>query len=501
MVYLVGAGPGDPGLITVKAIELLRRADVVLYDRLIDASLLSNTKEGCTLIDVGKSADNHTKTQDEIADMLADFGKKGLETVRLKGGDPFLFGRGGEEAERLRREGIPFEIVPGVSALTAAPAYAGIPLTHRSFASSVGIVTGHAASGKHEDTVRWSHIAQAVDTIVVFMGVGNLAHIAEELRAGGLPADTPAALIEQGTTPSQKVVTGSLADIHLKAEEQNVSPPALLVVGKTVALHETLAWFCPHPLAGLRIGITRPQRQSKQFSDKLRELGAEPVLMPAITTVDTIDTPEVLDALGKLPVYDAILFFSVNGVESFFRALKNMNMDSELPAGKMIGAIGPATAQSLLEHGISADVKAEAYIAEGLLDAICEHTDPAAKHFLLVRSDRGRSYVPDGLRSRGATVDEVTFYSTQPERMDTAVLDRVRKGGIDIVTFTSASTVDGFFDNISPDELPGNVILASIGPETTKAIGRYGLEPAVCASEYTTDGLIKALCDARGRET
>jgi uroporphyrinogen III methyltransferase/synthase len=497
MVYLVGAGPGDPGLITVKALELLQKADAVLYDRLIDASLLSRTKPGCTLIDVGKSADNHTKTQDEITDLLVELGKKGIEVVRLKGGDPFLFGRGGEEAERLHSEGIPYEIVPGVSALTAAPAYAGIPLTHRDHASSVGIVTGYGARGKQKDPVRWGQLAKAVDTIVVFMGVGNISRIVDELKSGGLSEDTPAALIEKGTTTSQKVVTGTLGTISEDAEKQKVSPPALLVAGNTVSLHEALAWYRPHPLSGLKIGITRPHGQSKSFSEKLGELGAEPILMPTIKIADTIDTPEVRKALAKISRYEAVLFFSVNGVESFFRALKKIHPDSGSLAGKMIGAIGPATADALLEHGITVDVKADTYSAEGFLEAVLFHMPAAGKRFLLVRSDMGRSIVPDGLRCKGALVDEAAFYSTQPELLSAADIDLVRRGKIDIITFTSSSTVDGFFNSIKPEEIPGTVIFASIGPETSKTIRKYGITPAISATEYTTDGLINAIVEAR----
>ncbi|MBN1294391.1 MAG: uroporphyrinogen-III C-methyltransferase [Candidatus Latescibacteria bacterium] len=500
MIYLVGAGPGDPGLITVKALELLKRADVVLYDRLVDKSLLTHTKPECTLIDVGKSSGEHTINQTGIINILIEIGKKGFEVVRLKGGDPFLFGRGGEEAERLREEGIPFEIVPGVSALTAVPAYAGIPLTHRDYASSVGIATGHGADGKNEDPVRWRNLAQSVDTIVVFMGVGNLDTIIHELMAGGLSSETPAALIEQGTTLSQKVAIGTLATIRENASQVNISSPALLIVGKTVQLHETLQWYNPKPLAGLRIGVTRTLDQSKNFSDKLHQLGAEPILMPTIKIIDTIDTPNVKQVLQKIQSYHCILFFSVNGVESFFRALKKENIASETLDGILIGAIGPATAGACAKYGLDVNIKAETYIAEGMVEAIMEKTDVAAKRFLLVRSDLGRNIVPDCLRMAGASVDEASFYSTQPEMLDPLTIDSISHGEIDIITFTSSSTVDGLFKTISENDIPDSVVFASIGPQTTKTIKKHHKTPEIRASEYTTDGLIEALIKYRRKE-
>jgi len=496
MVYLIGAGPGDPGLITVKALDLLKRADVVLYDRLINTSLLSHTRPDCTLIDVGKGEGKHTKTQDETTEMLVELGRKKLEVVRLKGGDPFLFGRGAEEAGRLKEEGIPYEIVPGVSALNAATAYAGIPLTHRDHASSVGIATGHGAQGKKEDPVRWRTLARSVDTIVVFMGVGNMGSIIDELKEGGLSAETPAALIEQGTTPSQKVVTGTLATIQERAQKHNVSPPALCIVGKTVSLHDKLKWYQSGPLCGIRIGVTRPYKQSKLFSEKLSMLGAEPVLMPTITIVETINTPQVKRAMRKLDSYHFILFFSVNGVESFFRALKNENREVHSLGGKVIAAIGPATTDALEKRGVSVDVQAETFIAEGLLDALFSHTDVVAKRFLLVRSDIGRNTVPESLQAAGATVDDISFYSTQPESLEQSMIDRLRKGDIDIVTFTSSSTVDGFFKSVKTSEIPDTVRFASIGPQTSKTIRKHGMIPAITASAYSTDGVIQAILEA-----
>ncbi|MHB9030905.1 MAG: uroporphyrinogen-III C-methyltransferase, partial [Candidatus Latescibacterota bacterium] len=356
MVYLVGAGPGDPGLITVKALDLLRRADVVLYDRLINSLLLFQVRSDCVMVDVGKISGNHSKTQDEITDLLVEYGRRGLEVVRLKGGDPFLFGRGGEEAERLADEGIPFAIVPGVSALTAVTAYSGIPLTHRDCASTFGAATGHAADSKDRDSVRWSKMAEGVDTIVVFMGVGNLETIVSGILKGGRSPRTPAALIERGATPAQRIMIGTLEDIGEKARAAQVAPPALFVVGETVSLAEKLSWYSPGPLAGLSIGITRPLAQSRSFSEKLAALGAEPVLMSAIETVKTIDTPAVRKTMEDLHLFDYVVFSSANGVDAFFQALWETGRDARALAGKIAAVIGPATGEALGRYGLRADL-------------------------------------------------------------------------------------------------------------------------------------------------
>ncbi len=493
MVFLVGAGPGDPGLVTVKALDLLRKADVVLYDRLTDQELLLETRPDCILVDVGKQAGSHTKTQDEINDLIVSYGTQHSVVVRLKGGDPFLFGRGAEEAARLRREGIPFAVVPGVSALNAVPAYAGIPLTHRDYSSSLGVATGHGAQGKKEDPVRWRRLAESVDTIVVFMGVGNIASITREIQAGGVSPDTPAALIEKGTTPLQRTVTAPLEDIAAAADREKVIPPALLIVGKTVSLAEQLHWYEPGPLSGLRIGVTRPKHQSRSFTETLRAWDAHPVLMPTIETVDTIDTHEVSRVLDTLGKYEYLVFSSANGIDSFFRALKKRRTDSRALAGKKIAAIGPVTGDALSNYGIVPDITATSFIAEGLLEAILSHGTIAGVSFLIVRSDRGRTTLPDGLREAGALVDQAAFYSTRTTTLQPYVLDRLREGSIDIITFTSSSTVEGLFSQIAPGDLADTVRYASIGPQTSLALRQFGLTPDIEAEEYTTAGLAEAI--------
>ena len=493
MVYLVGAGPGDPGLVTLKALDILKRADVVLYDRLVDSSLLYETKHGCILIDVGKSAGSHTKTQDETTKLLVDYGRQGLDVVRLKGGDPFLFGRGGEEAERLSRENIPFAVVPGVSALTAAAAYAGIPLTHRDCASSVGIATGHGARGKNADPVRWRELAGGVDTIVVFMGIGTVDSIIDELAQGNLPGNTPVAVIERGSMPSQRVFIETLATLSDSIRKNRISPPALLIIGKTATLHDSLNWYTPGPLAGLRIGITRPFTQSKSFAEKLRALGAQPVPMPAIKTVDTIDTGEIREIIHVLSTYDCVVFSSANGVESFFRALKEYGGDSRSLAGVTVACIGPATAETTLRYGITPEVTAERFVAEGLLESLLDTGSVSGKRFLLVRSNMGRTTLKDGLEREGAIVTEGVFYTTQADILSPYIIKTIQNGDIDIITFTSSSTVEHFFSQIPPDELGTDVKLASIGPQTSRTLRKYGREPDIEASEYTTAGLTESI--------
>jgi len=501
MVYLIGAGPGDPGLLTVRALDILRRADVVLYDRLIDMTLLAETKPECLLVDVGKSAGKHIKTQNETTELLVEYGRRGLVTARLKGGDPFLFGRGAEEAERLKDEGIPFAVVPGVSALNAATTYAGIPITHRDYASTFGVATGHGARGKAADPVRWRELAVAVDTIVVFMGVGTIGAIAEELAEGGLPGDTPAAVVEQGTTPAQRVVTGTLATIADAVAEKNVSPPALLVIGRTAALAGTLQWYDPGPLAGMRIGITRPLKQSLRFANRLRELGARPIPMPTIATVDTIVADNVEAVMKAIHDYDYVVYSSVNGVESFFRALKMYGGDARSLAGATCACIGPVTAKRLGEHGVTADITAERYIAEGLAEAICGKEQVEGQRFLLVRSDIGRETLHTELVNRGAHTDSVTFYSTRLETLKPHILEMIKTGNIDAITFTSSSTVNNFFAQVAQKDLPASIKLASIGPQTSEAIRSHGKHVDIEAGEYTTAGLAEAIVAAWGKTT
>lgn len=496
----MGAGPGDSSLITVKALEILRRADVVLYDRLVNPDILLETRSECTLIDVGKSSGSHTRTQDEITNLLVEFGQKGLEVVRLKSGDPFLFGRGGEEAERLSEEGIPFAVIPGVSALNAATTYAGIPVTHRDYSSSVGIATGHGAKEKKHDPVKWRKLAEGVDTVVVFMGMENIETIVREIIAGGFSPDTPAALIEKGSTPLQKVVTSTLASIADDSRRENVTPPALLIVGRTVSLAEKLKWYNPGPLAGMKIGVTRPFAQSKSFMEKLRLLGVMPVLMPTIKIIEAIDTNEVRMVMDNVNVYNYIIFSSTNGVNSFFQALKQKGKDSRILEGKKIASIGPVTGEALSNYGITADLTAKTFVAEGLLETILSSGSVKGKKFLLVRSDIGRNTLQDELKKAGALVDQAAFYSTQTAELKPDIIDMLKNDKIEIITFTSSSTVEGFFEQISTDELGIKTKIASIGPQTSMALKRHNKIPDIEAGEFTTAGLAEAILAQYGKE-
>ncbi len=413
--------------------------------------------------------------------------------MRLKGGDPFLFGRGAEEAEKLSENGIPYVIVPGVSALNAVSAYAGIPVTHRDYSSSIGVATGHGAKEKGNDPVKWNKMAGSVDTIVVFMGVGAIESIIRELLAGGLSPATPAALIENGSLPSQRIVKGTVGSIVEDARRENITPPALFIAGDTVSLSDRLNWYNPGPLAGLRVGVTRPFAQSKSFAEKLRALGAMTVLMPTIKTIDSIDTQEVKAIMDKVDTYDYIVFSSTNGVDSFFRALNSKGKDSRTLAKKKIAAIGPVTAESLLNYGITADLTAKTFIAEGMLEAVLSSETVKGKKFLLVRSDIGRNTLPEGLKEAGAEVDQAAFYSTQTEELKPAAVDMLKEGKIDIVSFTSSSTVKGFFTQIPGDELGDKTKIASIGPQTSLALKSHGRRPDIEATEFTTEGLTKAI--------
>lgn len=497
MIYLIGAGPGDPALITMRGLELLRTAGVVLYDRLAPPELLLETRPDCELVDVGKRSGSHSKTQNEITDLLLEYGKKDISVVRLKGGDPFLFGRGAEECEHLAANGIPYEIIPGVSALNAATASAGIPITHRDHASSFGVATGHGAAEKDEDPVDWKALGKGVDTVIVFMGVGNLDTITRELAAGGLPPDTPAALIERGCTPLQRTVAATLGTIADEAVRENIKPPSLLIVGKTVPLAESLQWYKPGPLAGLTIGVTRPFAQSMPFAQKLRNIGARPIFMPTIKTEPTVDTPDVQSVMDRLDSFNAVAFSSSNGVNAFFQALHARGRDARSLAGKSITAIGPATADALKEQGIAADIVAETFVAEGLLDAIISAGPVKGKSFLLVRSNIGRNTLADGLRNAGADIEQAAFYATREAELRGQVIDMITGGEIDMVTFTSSSTVDGLFNQVPVDVLREKVKFASIGPQTSKRLRKYGIEPDIEASVYTTEGLTKAILESR----
>jgi uroporphyrinogen III methyltransferase / synthase len=470
--YLVGAGPGDPGLLTARALELIAQADVILYDRLIPAEALSHARPAAELVDVGKVGGGEQVPQATTTELLVEHARAGRTVVRLKGGDPFVFGRGGEEAQALRAAGCDFEVVPGVTAGVAAPAYAGIPVTHRGLSSAVAFVTGH------EDTpVDWAALAAFPGTLVFYMGVRQLPRIAEQLVAHGRDAGEPAAIVERGTLVDQRTLRTTLGALGA----QQARAPAITVVGAVAALHDELAWLGRGPLAGVSVAVTRARAQASGLSARLRALGAGVVEAPAIR----ID-PLAVD-LPDLSAYDLLVLTSPNGVEELFRHVR----DARTLAGPDIAVIGPGTAATLRAHGIEPDVVPGRAVGEGLAEALAGRSYARA---LVARAQEAREVVPDALRATGAEVDVVALYRTVAEPLDDAA--RSAALGADWATFTSASSARFFHQAAGTLDGPR---LASIGPVTSAALRELGYEPDIEAADHTPDGLVAALTGAAGR--
>jgi uroporphyrinogen III methyltransferase / synthase len=480
-VYLVGAGPGDPGLLTARALELIASADVIVYDRLIPDTALAGARADAELVYAGKEGGGPSASQAEIEALLLRHGASGRRVVRLKGGDPFVFGRGGEEAEGLRDAGIPFEVVPGVTAGVAASAYAGIPVTHRDAASAVAFVTGHEDPAKPESALDWSALASFPGTVVVYMGVRQLAGICQRLIAGGRSPQEPAAVIERGTLPDQRVVTGELGTIAELALAEGVRAPAIALFGAVAALRERLEWLGARPLAGVRVAVTRARAQASGLASSLRELGATVLEAPAIR-ISALDGPA-----PRIEDYDLVCLTSPNGVRLLFERLAREGRDARAFGGARIAAIGPGTAAALLEHGLIADVVPERFVAEGLVQALAEVPVSRA---LVARAAEARDVLPAALRARGAQVDVVALYETLPEPMSPAELAALEHA--DYVTFTSSSTVRFFYD-VTGERLPPNARLVSIGPVTSAALRERGREPDVEAERHDIDGVLDAL--------
>ncbi|MDI3280873.1 MAG: uroporphyrinogen-III C-methyltransferase [Bacillota bacterium] len=502
-VFLVGAGPGDPGLLTLRGRQCLERADVVVYDRLANERLLSYARSDAELIYVGKAANRHALPQEEINLLLVQKASEDKVVVRLKGGDPYIFGRGGEEAEVLRRHGIPFEEVPGVTSAVAAPAYAGIPLTHRGYASSLAIVTGHEDPTKGESSLRWEKLATATDTLVFLMGMENLEQIAEKLLAYGRPASAPVALVRWGTTADQEVLVGELGTIARRAAEQNFTSPAIIVVGEVVRLRSLLNWFEEKPLFGRRILVTRSRAQASALSDLLAELGAEPVEFPAIEIAPPESYAPLDEAIERLSSYHWVIFTSSNGVDAFLQRLLEKGRDARALGGRKLAAIGPGTAAALRRWGLQADyAPAEEFRAEGILAGF-PAAEVAGRRFLLPRAAEARDVLPRRLAEQGARVDEVTAYRTVPARSGhqrEAVRQLLEEGKIAAVTFTSSSTVRNFLQLLGEGggggewrRLLAGVVVACIGPITAETARQAGLTVHVEAEEYTIPGLVRAL--------
>lgn len=495
-VYLVGAGPGDPGLITVAGLERIRAGDVIVYDRLVSPRLLEHARADAELIYVGKllGAENE-HDQESINRTLVEQARDGRTVVRLKGGDPFVFGRGGEEAEALRASGIEYEVVPGVTSAVAVPAYAGIPVTHRGVASSFAVITGHEDPEKPESAIDWAHLAKAVDTLVFLMGVKNLPDIVARLTENSRSAETPVAVIRWGTTPEQQTVRGTLADIVARVEESGLKPPAIAVVGEVVRLRETLSWFEDRPLFGKRVLITRTRRQASTLARLLADEGAIPVELPSIE-IEPIEDREAVDAAIETlrsGGYAWCGFTSANAVELFFEHLAERVLDSRAFASAKIAAIGPATARALEERGLRPDVVPTEYVAEAVVEAMRPLVSPGDR-VLLPRAESARAELVSGLEGFGATVDEVPIYrAAVPSEASPEVLAELREGRIDVVTFTSSSTVRNLLAMLGDTSALERPLIACIGPITAKTAREAGLRVDVMASEYTVEGLVRAL--------
>lgn len=494
-VYLVGAGPGDPGLLTLRGKELLEEAEVVVYDYLANPELLKYCPSNCELIYVGKKGGAHTLPQEEINRLLVRKAKEGKKVVRLKGGDPFLFGRGGEEIEELLKEGILFEVVPGITSAIAVPAYAGIPVTHRNFTSTLAIITGHEAEDKEESKVNYSVLAK-IGTLVFLMGVKNLPHIVENLLREGKSPDTPCAVIQWGTTPRQKTAEGTLKNIVDIVKEKGITAPAIIVVGEVVKLRRDFNWFEKKPLFGKRILITRTREQASKLRKALTEHGAQVVEIPTIE-VRPLWGEENLSIFQELSKYDWLVFTSENGVKFFFERLFSLGLDVRALGGCKIAVIGPATMKPLQRRGIIADLMpTKDYTQEGLVEAFKE-IDLKGKRILLVRAKVAREVLPLSLKERGAEVEILPIYETvKPKEVGKSLREAFQEG-IDLITFTSSSTVENFFKILEEDnlELSKEVILASIGPVTSQTLRERGYNPHIEAKEYTISGLVEAILD------
>jgi uroporphyrinogen III methyltransferase/synthase len=494
-VYLIGAGPGDPGLFTLRGKALLEKADVVVYDYLANHAFLQWARPDAELIYVGKKAGDHALPQDAINGLLVKKAREGKLVVRLKGGDPYIFGRGGEEAEELLDAGVEFEEVPGISSVIAGPAYAGIPLTHRAFASSVTLITGHEDPDKPASAHDWKALAAGAGTLVFVMGMKNLPEISRKLIEAGLSPDTPAALIHWGTTPRHRSLVSTLEKLPQEAEAQGFANPSLIVVGGVVSLHDRLNWFEKKPLLGRGIVVTRAREQASGLAHMLAELGAEVIQFPTINISPLADYGKVDAVVEKLDGYDWLIFTSVNGVKHFWRRLAVRGKDSRALGGRKVAAIGPATADALRDRGIEPDFIPEKYVAEGVAEGLAA-LGMAGKRVLVPRAREAREVLPDELRRAGAAVDILPVYETLPadaRRED--VLALLCAGRIHCVTFGSSSTVDNFLSLIPADTLRAypRVRLAAIGPITKKTLERHGLECHIMPEEYTIPALVESL--------
>jgi uroporphyrinogen III methyltransferase/synthase len=498
----VGAGPGDPKLITVRGLEAIRRCDVIVYDRLASPRLLKHLKPGAEKIFVGKLPDKHMLKQDEINRLLVDLALQGKVVTRLKGGDPSVFGRVGEEAELLAENGIRFEIIPGITSAIAVPAYAGIPVTHRDFTSSFSIVTGHEYKNKTYNTVNYKNLAGASGTLIFLMGVANLENICSELMKWGKEPDTPVALIRWGTWMEQETITGTLSDIAEKVRDANFQSPAVTIVGKVVQLREKLAWFEKKPLFGKRILVTRARSQASELVEMIDELGGEAIEFPVIRLQPPSSEQAQKErdaALSRLPEFDWVIFTSVNGVEFFFRRLKELKIDIRSLSKARIAAVGPKTAEALEERGLICEALPSKFQAEGLLESIQSKLLPG-QQVLLPKADIARDYLPKRLKELGLQVTELNIYENVISAENGAeIVDLLEQRALHIVTFTSSSTVRNLLLalQMSGAEQPLRLLqgceIACIGQVTAQTAREAGLNVKYIAEEATIRSLVNSL--------
>jgi uroporphyrinogen III methyltransferase/synthase len=501
-VFLVGAGPGDPGLITVRGKQLVDSADAIVYDALANPALLPADARDTghpELYYVGKRGGGggggdakESFSQQDINSLLVKLAREGKRVVRLKGGDPFVFGRGSEEAQACNDATVSFEVVPGVTAGIAAPAYAGIPVTHRGLATSVTFVTGHEDPAKPTTLTNWNALAKAGGTIVLYMGVKTLPEIARALIEGGLPGEIPAAAIQWGTRWNQRTVVATLETLAAKAQEQNVTAPVITVIGWSVVLRDEISWFEQRPLFGKRVVVTRATQQASGLTEKLRDLGAEVIEMPAMQ-IARLDLSPLRDAIAALGDYQWLVFTSRNAVAIFWEQLLASGRDARALAGLKVSAVGPATAGALLEHGITVDTIPERFVAEALLEIMRARDDVAGANVLYVTAEGARDVLPAGLRDVGANVELIHAYESIRDGEGADRLGRaIEAGKVDLVTFTSGSAVRGYVEALGAD-LAARVPGASIGPQTSEALRAAGIEVRCEAQESTIDGLVSAI--------
>jgi uroporphyrinogen III methyltransferase/synthase len=497
MVYLVGAGPGDAGLLTLRGADLLRRADVVVYDALVNAELLQLAPKAAEVIYGGKRARDHAISQSELNELLISKAKAGKTVVRLKGGDPYVFGRGAEEAEQLADAGVPFEVVPGVSSFVAVPNYAGVPLTHRGFCSRITLITGHEDPAKEASSIDWAQVAKTPGTKVIMMGTDRIGEIAKTLIGHGIEAATPIAMVRWGTTGRQKSIEGTLGTIADVIAKEKISPPTVAVIGEVVKLRDKLNWFERRPLFGQRVVVTRTREQGGILAGKLRDLGAEVLEVPTIKLDAPTERQSLVDALLELNSYDWLVFTSPNGVTTFFEYFFRQFHDMRDIGGARIAAVGPATANKLKELHLQVDLMPDEALAENIVEAFAEFESLENLKICLLRAEVANSELPKALEAMGAIVDDIAVYRTVPENEDPRETGaRLQESGADWLTFTSGSTVEQFHAKF---DLPALVKkfpamkLATIGPETSKAVAELKLKPTIEAKEHTIDGLVKEL--------